>query len=215
MKSLYLKQIELGPLQNFVYLIGSNETKEVAVVDPGWDVPKILETARQDQMRITTVIVTHTHFDHINGIEELLESTDARVIVHKKEAALLPIEKSNVKEVEGEQENCLGELTFRFLHTPGHTPGSQCIRVGDCVISGDTLFIRGCGRCDLPGGDPEDLYKSLARLSRLDDQLILYPGHNYATTPTSTLQEEKAKNPFLGAPNLDHFLNLVGAIRRS
>ena len=212
---LYLKQLELGFLQNFVYLIGSPETHEVAVVDPGWDVPLILQTAAQDEMRITTVIVTHTHLDHINGVEEIVQATDAQVIVHKKESSELSmVEGSNLKPVEGEQEIALGPLVLKFLHTPGHTPGSQCIMVGDRLISGDTLFIGGCGRCDLPGGDAETLYNSLSRLSHLDDRLVVCPGHNYASAPTSTLEKEKSLNPFLKAQGLDGFLNLVGAVKK-
>ena len=211
---LYLKQIELGPLQNFVYLIGSLETREAAVVDPAWDVPRILEAAAQDEMRITTVIITHTHFDHVNGVEEIVRATDAQVVVHKKEAPAVAIEKSNLRAIEGGQEISLGPLTLSFLHTPGHTPGSQCMTVGDRLITGDTLFIGGCGRCDLPGGDPETLYQSLSRLNRLDDRLVLYPGHNYAPQPTSTLADEKSYNPFLKARDADQFLSLVGAVKR-
>ncbi len=211
---LYLKQIELGPLQNFVYLIGSLETREAAVVDPAWDVPRILEAAAQDEMRITTVIITHTHFDHINGVAEIVQATDAQVVVHKKEAASVPIEKGNIQGIEGGQEISLGPLAFSFLHTPGHTPGSQCITVGDRLIAGDTLFIGGCGRCDLPGGDAETLYQSLSRLSRLDDRMILCPGHNYAPQPTATLGDEKSCNPFLKAKSADQFLTLVGAVKR-
>ena len=211
---LYLKQLELGPLQNFVYLIGSLETREAAVVDPAWDVPRILETARADEMRITTAIVTHTHFDHVNGVEELVRTTDAQVVIHKREASFLPVNKSNVKAIEGGQEISFGPLTLSFIHTPGHTPGSQCVTVGDRLIAGDTLFIGGCGRCDLPGGDPEALHQSLSRLSRLDDRMILYPGHNYAVQPTSTIEEEKSINPFLRAKNLEGFLHLVGGVKK-
>ena len=212
---LYLKQIELGPLQNFVYLIGCLETRETAIVDPAWNVPKILEIAQADEMRVTAAIITHTHFDHVNGIQDLLKATDARVIVHKKEAAALPVEKSNLQPVEGNQEIAIGNLTLTFLHTPGHTPGSQCIRVADRLIAGDTLFVGGCGRCDLPGGDPEALYKSLARLRTLDDGITLHPGHNYAPKPTSTLQEEKGRNPFLRAESQEQFFSLVGVVRKS
>ena len=212
---LYLKQLELGPLQNFVYLIGSLESREAAVVDPAWDVRRILEAAEQDEMRITTAIITHTHFDHINGVERLVQATDAQVVVHKREAAALPIAKSNVREIEGGHEFSLGPLQLSFLHTPGHTPGSQCVTVGDTLIAGDTLFIGGCGRCDLPGGDPEALYKSLTRLRGLDGRVVLYPGHNYAAQPTSTLEEEKSSNPFLKVPSLEGFLQLVGGVRRA
>jgi len=209
---LYLKQIELGPLQNFVYLIGSLETREAAVVDPAWDVPRILEIARQDEMRITKAIITHTHFDHINGLAELLKAADVEIVVHKKEASDVPVGRSNLKSVEGGDQISVGPLSLSFLHTPGHTPGSQCIQVGDQLISGDTLFIGGCGRCDLPGGDPELMYKSLARLSQMDDRLVVYPGHNYALQPTSTIADEKSINPFLKAETLEGFLSLVGGV---
>ena len=212
--NLYFKQIELGPLQNFVYLIGSLETREAAVVDPAWDVPRILEIARQDEMRITTAIITHTHFDHINGVGDLLKATDAQVVVHKKELAGVPVSQSNLKGIEGGDEVSIGPVKLSVLHTPGHTPGSQCFLLGDRLIAGDTLFIGGCGRCDLPGGDPEQMHHSLVRLSRLDDRLVVHPGHNYAPKPTSTLREEKSYNPFLKAQTLDQFLQLTGAVRK-
>jgi len=212
--NLYLKQLELGPLQNFVYLIGSQETGEAAVVDPAWDVPQILSVAKEDGLRITKILITHTHFDHINGVQDLLKETDAQVIVHKREVSDLGLEKSAVKSVEGDQEIALGDFQLRFLHTPGHTPGSQCIMVGDRLIAGDTLFIGGCGRCDLPGSDPEALYNSLSRLKQLDHRLILYPGHNYASEVTSTIEKENSRNPFLQASSLDGFFSLIGMVKR-
>lgn len=211
--NLYLQQLELGPLQNFVYLIGSLETRECAVVDPGWDVPRILAAAQQDEMRITQVLVTHTHFDHINGVEEIVRATDAQVFVHKKEVSQLPVAGSSVTEVEGGQQLQVGPVTLTLLHTPGHTPGSVCLQVADKLVAGDTLFIGGCGRCDLPGGDAETMYQSLSRLRRMDDLLTVYPGHNYAPQPSATLGKEKTYNPFLCAPDLDSFLRLVGKVR--
>ncbi len=211
---LYLKQLEIGPLQNFVYLVGSLDTREAVVVDPAWDVPRILEAAAQDEMRINRVLVTHTHFDHINGVEELVRKTDAQVFVHKKESAALPLSKTNLHLIEGGYSFEMGGLTFSFLHTPGHTPGSSCFTVGDRLIAGDTLFIGGCGRCDLPGGDPEALYQSLARLRQMGDRLILHPGHNYAPHPSASMGEEKSRNPFLKADSLEQFLDLVGAVKK-
>ncbi len=211
---VYLKQLELGPLQNFVYLIGSPESRQTAVVDPAWDVPRILETAQQDEMRITHAIITHTHFDHINGLEPLLEALDIQVVVHKKEADALPIDPSRAEVIEGGQEISLGGVTLSFLHTPGHSPGSICVATGDLLLTGDTLFVGGCGRCDLPGSDPEAMYKSLTRLSQLDEQMVIHPGHNYANQPTALLAEEKSYNPFLQAESLNQFLTLVGSVRR-
>ena len=212
--NLYLKQIELGPLQNFVYLVGCLETRETAVVDPGWDVTKILQIAKQDEMRIRQVLVTHTHFDHINGVEEIVQATDAQVVVHKKEVGALPVEGASVKGLEGQDEVSIGRLKLSLLHTPGHTPGSVCFSIADRLIAGDTLFIGGCGRCDLPGGDPETLYDSLSRLRKLDDRIVFYPGHNYGPEPSAPIGKEKERNPFLSAPSKEAFLQLTGGIRR-
>ena len=212
---LYLKQIELGPLQNFVYLIGSLDTREAAVVDPGWDVPRILAAAAQDEMRITKILITHTHFDHINGVQDLLLKTDAEVVIHKKEAQTLPVETASVRQIEGGAEVELGDVKLSLLHTPGHTPGSVCFSVADRLIAGDTLFIGGCGRCDLPGGDPELMHKSLTRLRMLDDRMLLYPGHNYAPDPTSELGTEKERNPFLRAESLEAFLGVIGHVKKT
>lgn len=206
---LFLHQVELGPMQNFVYLIGCENTREAAVVDPAWDVPAVLKMAKARQFNIKTVLLTHTHFDHINGVEELLKATDARVFVHKKEAPVLQYS-SNVKKIESGDEVRVGDLTVTFIHTPGHTPGSQCFYVQDCLITGDTLFIKGCGRCDLPGGDPEEMYHSLTgKLKKMEDHTRIYPGHHYADVPISTLGEEKRQNPYLLCRSVEQFLRLT------
>jgi hydroxyacylglutathione hydrolase len=206
---LFLHQVELGPMQNFVYLIGCENTREAAVVDPAWDVPAILKAAKAHQFNIKTVLLTHTHFDHINGVEELLKATDARVFVHKKEAPVLQYS-SNVKKIESGDAVRVGDLAVTLIHTPGHTPGSQCFYVQDHLITGDTLFIKGCGRCDLPGGDPEEMYNSLmSKLKKMEDHTRIYPGHNYADVPVSTLGDEKRNNPFLLCQSVEQFLHLT------
>lgn len=210
--TLYLKQLELGPMQNFVYLLGDPATREAAVIDPAWDVQAILETARQQDYRIRHIFVTHTHFDHVNGVGALLKATDAQVHVHPAEATQLRIEPTNLAPVTSGDEVRVGQLPVTFIHTPGHTPGSQCFYVDGKLLSGDTLFIQGCGRTDLPGGDPAELYRSLTqRLGRLDGSTTLYPGHHYADTPTSTLAQERQTNPFLRFTSLREFLSTVGA----
>jgi glyoxylase-like metal-dependent hydrolase (beta-lactamase superfamily II) len=205
--------MELGPMQNFIYLIADPSTREAAVVDPAWDVEAILKTAAESDLRITTVLLTHTHFDHINGVEALLQATDARVCVHKKEAGLLQAALrtgSNIQTVKSGDDLRVGGVTIHFLHTPGHTPGSQCFYVNDRLITGDTLFIRGCGRCDLPGGDAEQMYHSLSHtLKRMDDHTHVYPGHNYAEVPVSTLGEEKKRNPYLLCGSADQFRRMT------
>ncbi len=206
---LILHQMELGPMQNFVYLIGDATTGEAAVVDPAWDVDAIVAAAKAHQLAIKTILLTHTHFDHINGVEELLGQTDARVFVHKREAGMLQYG-SNVKNIDSGDRVKVGGLEVTFIHTPGHTPGSQCFYVGDRLIAGDTLFINGCGRCDLPGGNPEEMYTSLTRrLKHLDDHTQLYPGHNYAPAPVSTLGDERVHNPYLLAGSIDQFVRMT------
>lgn len=212
-RPLYLQQFEVGLMQNFVYLIGDPSTREALIVDPGWEVDRILKQLVQDDYKPSKLFLTHSHFDHINGVEEIVRATDAQVFVHKKEETAIPIEKTNRKITEGGAEIPLGPLKLTILHTPGHTPGSQCITIGDRLITGDTLFIGGCGRCDLPGGDAELMYKSLTRLRGMDERFVIHPGHNYAPQPTALLQDEKTYNPFLQAKDLDGFLVLVGAAR--
>jgi len=222
---IILKQVELGPMMNFVYLIGCAETREAAVVDPAWDVPSILKIAEESDLKINQILLTHGHPDHVNGLETLLEATDARVYLHLEEvdymrevAALfrMPVEFMNRRSVNFQtisdgNEILVGRLPVKFLHTPGHTPGSQCFLVEKNLVSGDTLFVNACGRVDLPGGDPEKMWWSLNhRLRALGDDTILYPGHNYADRPTSTLGEQKQTNPYLKYSSLEHFLRTVG-----
>ena len=216
---IYLKQLELGPMQNFIYLIGDPQTREAAVVDPGWDVPQILRAAEQDGYRLTKAFVTHHHFDHVMGLAELLKVIDLPIYVHRDDARLLEVAPSSLKPVSGGETIQIGQVPVTLIHTPGHTEGSQCLLVNPApwggvngrLLSGDTLFIRACGRCDLPGGDPAKLYESLThKLKTLDENTVLCPGHNYADQLTSTIGDEKRTNPFLRMPTLQEFLHLVG-----
>jgi len=193
-------------MQNFVYLVGDRNTHEALVVDPAWDVDSILETADREGFKVKGALVTHTHFDHVNGLEDLLKKTDGTVYIHKNEAEFLKGMKENIKKIEGGEKLKIGQVEITFLHTPGHTPGSQCFLVERNLISGDTLFINACGRCDLPGGSAEEMYRSLNQLASLDETTVLYPGHNYADEPTSTIGNEKRFNPYLQTVNLDNFL---------
>ena len=218
---LYFKQLELGPMQNFVYLIGSMESRKIAVVDAAWEIDEILRIAATDGMEITHAFVTHTHPDHvggrfagveIEGITELLGKCKAKVVVHKAEAEFLRgLSPTDLIRAESGDKIDVGGLEVRLLHTPGHTPGSQCFLVENRIVSGDTLFIGSCGRVDLPGSDPEQMYYSLTqKLMALPDETILFPGHNYSNEPTSTLGQQKQRNPYFQFHSLKQFLGAMG-----
>lgn len=221
-ENMYLKQIECGPMQNYVYLIGDTQTRQAAVVDPAWDIDRIVQTAQEDGYTITKALITHTHQDHtggqlfghhIPGVVELLNLIDIPIYVHKSETHILKnVPDSSKVGTEASQIVDLGgTLQITLLHTPGHTPGSQCFLVQNRLVSGDTLFIGACGRVDLPTSSPEDMYDSLVnKLMRLDDRTILYPGHNYAARPTSTIGDERRQNPYVQFTSLHEFLRLMG-----
>jgi len=221
--SVYLKQLELGPMQNLVYLVGDPVTRQCVVVDPAWEIDTIVDTVAADGMTLVGALVTHTHQDHVGGslaswgmpgripgLEELLARMPAKVYVHKAEREFLPGLGSDLVKVDNHDTLDVGRLRLTFLHTPGHTPGSQCFLVDGRLISGDTLFIGSCGRTDLPGSDPSEMYYSLTqRLGALPDSTTLFPGHNYGGTVT-TIGEEKRHNPMMRFPTMTDFLRVMG-----
>ncbi|MCK6554388.1 MBL fold metallo-hydrolase [Candidatus Binatia bacterium] len=225
MAGIYLKQLQLGPMQNFVYIIADPDTREAAVVDPAWEIDQLLDVVEQDDLHLKAALVTHFHPDHLGGkfygthiqgsAELLARNLPIKVYLHKSEAdqaaQLTGLSASDIVRTDANFELTLGGLSVRMLHTPGHTPGSQCFLVDGHIVSGDTLFIGGCGRVDLPGSDPEQMYDSLVnKLKRLPDDTLLFPGHNYADRPTSTIGEEKRRNMFLRFERLEDFLRLMG-----
>lgn len=207
-RPLYLKQLEVGLMQNFVYLIGDPATHEALIVDPGWEVDRILTRLAQDDYKPSKLFLTHAHFDHINGVEEVLERFDMPVYAQQEELEHLPPGwRGKVTGVRGGDELLIGAIPSTVLRTPGHTPGSQCLLVDGRLVTGDTLFIGSCGRTDLPGGSPRQLHESLTKvLGRLSDDTLVYPGHNYAEHPTSTIGDEKRTNPFMRISELNDFL---------
>jgi glyoxylase-like metal-dependent hydrolase (beta-lactamase superfamily II) len=198
-------------MQNFVYLIGDPASREAVVVDPGWEAGKILAAAREDGLKLTAAFVTHHHFDHVMGLDELLKAVDMPVYVHQDDAPLLQAGRSRLQPVRDGEPIGIGGLRAKAIHTPGHTPGSQCLLVQGHLFTGDTLFINACGRWDLPGGDPARLHASLMhKLAVLPEDTVVHPGHNYADRPTSSIGAEKQTNPFLQVPTTEQFLRLVG-----
>lgn len=221
MEDLYFRQIEIGPMANYAYLIGSNSTRKAFLVDPAWDVNALVKLAESEEMTIEGVLVSHTHADHvggemgghkIEGVAELLELCKAKVYVHKAEATAFAIPDSELVKTDEHSQVTVGDVQIDFIHTPGHTPGSQCFKINDRLVSGDTLFIGACGRTDLPGGNPEHLYESLTqKLMKLDEDTLVFPGHNYAPPDAhSTIGAEKEHNPFFRFPSKSAFLAAMG-----
>ena len=219
---LYLEQLLIGPMDNFIYLVGSKSTREVTIIDPAWDIDALLTHIKEKDLKLTSVLVTHYHPDHIGGgmgghsiegIAELLEKDPVKIFVHKLEAEgvkkVTGVSDTDLNIVESGDHLTIGENDIEFLHTPGHTPGSQCFKVNNNLVSGDTLFVQGCGRVDLPGSNSEDMFHSLQKLSALPDETILYPGHNYSAEPYESMERVKEINTYLRIEDLDMWKQIM------
>jgi hydroxyacylglutathione hydrolase len=191
--------MELGPMENFVYLIHDHSSNTAAIVDPAWEVTEVLNFADSKDIQITDILLTHSHHDHVNGLQQTLEHSDARIHLLKPEADFWGENLGKPVLHHGGDQIKLGDCQINILHTPGHTPGSACYHVGNDLIAGDTLFVFGCGRCDLAGGDPEQMFHTLKKIkTELPAATVLHPGHNYAPqSPTSTMETQCEGNPFL------------------
>ena len=200
--------LELGPMENFIYLIHDHATNRAAVVDPAWDVPQVLRLAGKQGVRITDILLTHSHHDHINGISDVLDKYDAQLHLMKDEAQFWGQALDMPTLHHGGDVIALGETQIKTLLTPGHTPGSACYHVGNELITGDTLFVTRCGRADLRNGDPAALYHSLLRLAAYPPETKVYPGHDYGPKPNSTIAFEREHNDFIKCPDLESFIRL-------
>ena len=220
---LIVEQIQIGPMANFTYLVGSRSTREVAVVDPAWDIDGLLNHIDERGYTLIAALATHYHPDHIGGgmgnraiagVTELLAKKPVKIYAHREEAAgvrrVTGISESDLAKVDSGDRLRVGSIEIEFLHTPGHTPGSQCFRVKNTLVSGDTLFIDGCGRVDLPGSDPEQMYQSLQKLKALPDDTLLLPGHNYSAVPNATMGDTKKTNAYLAVKDLATWRQVMG-----
>ncbi|QPJ63869.1 MAG: MBL fold metallo-hydrolase [Candidatus Nitronauta litoralis] len=212
-------------MANFIYLIGDRDTRECMVVDPAWDVDGLLKILEEDEMKLTGALVTHYHPDHVGGhifgmdiigLPRLMEKNPVPVYVNKHEAEgvkqVTGLSDTDLKSVDSEDKLKIGNIEISCLHTPGHTPGSQCFRVEDGLIAGDTLFLQGCGRVDLPGGDSETLYHTLTkRLTKIQNEVVLYPGHNYGGKGSAPMGTVRSSNYYLNVNSLEEWFRLMGA----
>lgn len=199
--------LELGPMENFVYLIRDHASGRAAIVDPAWDVQQVIELAEQHGVKITDILLTHSHHDHINGINDVLGKYDAQLHLLNDEAKFWGQSLNMPSLHHGGDIIKLGETEIKVLHTPGHTPGSACFHLGDELITGDTMFVYGCGRCDMSGGDPEVMHQTLNKLAQLPASTIIHPGHNYADKTTCTMHEQVEGNPFMHFDDTSDFVN--------
>ncbi len=201
MPQIAIERFALGPMQNFVYLLIPQARDRLVVVDPAWQPEVIHARAQALDRRVTDIILTHHHADHRNGVEAVLEQSPARIHVQKSELPWLNElgwRGDLVLHEPGDQIELGAGESLRLIHTPGHTPGSQCIACGGRLLTGDTLFIDGCGRCDLPGGDPVTMFHSLfTTLGGLAGDTVILPGHDYAPLPEATLDDQRKTNPYL------------------
>jgi len=210
---------------NFVYLIGDRQTGEAVVVDPAYGIKDLLGILDEDGMTLTGALATHYHPDHVGGemagysiagVNELLRLRPVPVHVQADEAEW-------VKRVTGADDSDLvthassdivqvGAIPIELIHTPGHTPGSQCFLVDNCLVAGDTLFLEGCGRTDLPGGDPRALYESLTqKLAKVPDDATLFPGHLYSAEPSQSMGETRQYNFVFKPKTEEQWLAMFGA----
>ena len=203
-------QTEVGLMSNLNELIACKFSQRCAVVDPAFETDRLLREAKQRGWTITTVLVTHTHHDHVDGVEAIAKATGATVYVGAGEVESLRRAAPSAKIVglqDGETIE-VGELKIASLSTPGHTVAGTSYIVDGNVFTGDTLFIGGCGRTDFPGGDAPTLWRSLQRLAALPEETRVYPGHDYGQTPTSTIAWEKTTNPYLLCKSEEEFVAL-------
>jgi hydroxyacylglutathione hydrolase len=188
---MFIKQIAIGYLDNFSYIAGCENTRKALVIDPGPDVERIVSLAADENLEIVTIVNTHGHGDHTAGNAKLKSRTGAQIVIHELDGDRYPdadVLLSHEKTLQ------LGEITFDVIHTPGHTPGGICLHARGNLFTGDTLFVGDSGRTDLAGGDRSTLGNSIRRLMELPDPTVVWPGHDYGPTPSSTIGWEKRNN---------------------
>lgn len=207
-------QLEVGLLQNFCEILWCPDTREAAVVDPAWEADTLLREAEKRGLKITTVLVTHTHNDHIEGVGEVVAKTGAVVVVSPREAQAVRGDAKTIVDAVDARDIAIGQCGVRVLDTPGHTVGGTCFLADGYIVTGDLLFVQGCGRTDFTGGDTATMWHSLQRVAALPEETRVYPGHDYGPTPTSTIGQELQTNPYLLCKTFEDFRALRERKRR-
>jgi len=204
---LIFKQMVIGPMANYQYFIGDEKTKEIGIVDPAWNEDFLMNEAEKNGYQIRCILLTHGHYDHTDAVEAISTKLNIPTYISKYENVSQIPRCENINKTGDNEKIRIGEIEIDCLHTPGHSPGCQCFKYKDILITGDTLFVDGCGRCDLPGGDARKMHNSLYNvLMKLDDETIIHPGHQYGPSPSATLKDQKSTNPYLKNPDINDFL---------
>jgi hydroxyacylglutathione hydrolase len=200
-----IEQFLVGQMDNFTYIIIDEKNRNSIIVDPSWDLEIIFDFLNKNKLDNEFIINTHSHFDHVLGNEQVVKTTGAKIIQHKAS----PLKKDI--EVNDDESIKFGDSQIKIIYTPGHSGDSICLVINDKIIlTGDTLFVGSCGRIDLPGSDPLQMYYSIYnKLINLDENLIVYPGHHYGSTKTSTLRDEKKSNFVFKFHNREEFLRYM------
>jgi len=202
-----VETLKFPPADNFIHMLHDLHSNRIAVIDPAWSVKEIIAKEEDLGGTITDILLTHSHADHINAVDLLVEYSHAHVHIMSHESACLAKEFPNQENLRHLDTISLGKTLITCLHTPGHTPGSSCYSVEGHLFSGDTLFINGCGRCDFKGSSPEQMYHSLHFLTGfLSADTLIHPGHDYGITQCSTIQEQIDGNPYLQCSSLQDFI---------
>lgn len=199
-------QIQVGNMQNFTYILEDEDTDTAIVLDPSWDLEEIQKVIEKNNLKVKYIVNTHHHFDHTIGNDYMTKITGAKIIQHS--ASTL---KNDMTVSDGDKIK-FGNSELTVFHTPGHSKDSMCLIGDGKIFSGDTLFVGNCGRVDLPGGSAKELYHSLFDiLYKMDEKLDLYPGHDYGSSPTSTLGKEKKTNFVLQPRTEQEFLEFMNS----
>jgi glyoxylase-like metal-dependent hydrolase (beta-lactamase superfamily II) len=202
---MIVNQIPVGNMQNYSYIVEDEDTHEAIIIDPSWDLVELELVIKKNNLKIKYIVNTHHHFDHTLGNEAMAESTNAPIIQHE-----LSELKNDIKVKDGDFIE-FGNSKLKVLHTPGHSKDSICLIGDGKIFSGDTLFVGNCGRIDLPGGSAQELYHSLFDvLYSLDDDLVMYPGHNYGPSEVSTIGKEKSTNMIMQKRTEQQFIDMMG-----
>ena len=202
---MIVNQIPVGNMQNYSYIVEDEDTREAIIIDPSWDLVELELVIKKNNLKIKYIVNTHHHFDHTLGNEAMAESTKAPIIQHE-----LSELKNDIKVKDGDFIE-FGNSKLKVLHTPGHSKDSICLIGDGKIFSGDTLFVGNCGRIDLPGGSAKELYHSLFDvLYSLDDDLVMYPGHNYGPSEVSTIGKEKSTNMIMQKRTEQQFVDMMG-----